>query len=52
MTGNDEVADPAVRALIAAINGGDRAAFFGALTPTWRTRTNQASRSVPARSSS
>jgi hypothetical protein len=33
MTGMDEVADPAVRALIAAINGGDRAAFFGALTP-------------------
>jgi hypothetical protein len=33
MTGMDEVADPAVRALIAAINGGDRAAFFDALTP-------------------
>ena len=28
-----DVADPAVRALIAAINAGDRAAFFAALTP-------------------
>jgi hypothetical protein len=33
MTGMDAVADPAVRALIAAVNGGDRAAFFAALTP-------------------
>ncbi len=33
MTGMDEVADPAVRPLIVAINGGDRAAFFDALTP-------------------
>jgi hypothetical protein len=28
-----DVDDPAVRALIAAINAGDRAAFFAALTP-------------------
>jgi hypothetical protein len=28
-----DVADPAVRALITAINAGDRAAFFAALTP-------------------
>ncbi len=32
MAGND-VTEPAVRALIAAINGGDRRAFFAALTP-------------------
>jgi hypothetical protein len=29
----NDVADPAVRALIAAINQGDRKAFFGTLTP-------------------
>jgi hypothetical protein len=29
----DDRIDPAVRTLIAAINDGDRAAFFGALTP-------------------
>ena len=28
-----DVTEPAVRALIAAINGGDRQAFFAALTP-------------------
>ena len=28
-----DVTDPAVRALIAAINAGDQAAFFAALTP-------------------
>lgn len=33
MTGSDDVTDPAVRALISAINAGDRAAFFAALTP-------------------
>jgi hypothetical protein len=33
MTGSQEVTDPAVRALIAAINAGDRAAFFTALAP-------------------
>jgi hypothetical protein len=33
VTGNDDVTDPAVRALISAINAGDRAAFFAALTP-------------------
>jgi hypothetical protein len=33
MTGNDGVTDPAVRALITAINDGDRATFFDAFTP-------------------
>ena len=33
MTANRDVTDPAVQALIAAINDGDRAAFFAALTP-------------------
>jgi hypothetical protein len=33
MTGSDQVTDPAVQALISAINGGDRAAFFDALAP-------------------
>ena len=33
MTGSDGVTDPAVQALISAINGGDRAAFFDALAP-------------------
>jgi hypothetical protein len=33
MTGSQEVTDPAVQALIAAINAGDRAAFFAALAP-------------------
>ena len=33
MTANRDVTDPAVQALIAAINAGDRAAFFAALTP-------------------
>jgi hypothetical protein len=33
MTGSDQVTDPAVRALITAINDGDRDAFFGALAP-------------------
>ena len=33
MTGSHEVTDPAVQALIAAINAGDRAAFFAALAP-------------------
>jgi hypothetical protein len=33
MAGNDDIGDPAVRALIAAINDGDREAFFAALTP-------------------
>ena len=33
MAGNQDVTDPAVRALIAAINDGDRAAFFAALAP-------------------
>jgi len=31
MAGSDEVTDPAVQALISALNGGDRAAFFDAL---------------------
>jgi hypothetical protein len=30
---HDDVTEPAVQALIAAINDGDRAAFFAALTP-------------------
>ena len=33
MTGSQDVTDPAVRALIAAINAGDRDAFFGVLAP-------------------
>jgi len=33
MTGGNEVTDPAVQALISAINDGDRAAFFDALAP-------------------
>jgi hypothetical protein len=33
MTVSHEVTDPAVQALIAAINAGDRAAFFAALAP-------------------
>jgi hypothetical protein len=33
MTGIDDVTDPAVRALIDAINAGDRDAFFAVLTP-------------------
>jgi hypothetical protein len=33
VTGSQDATDPAVQALIAAINDGDRAAFFGALTP-------------------
>lgn len=33
MPASQDVTDPAVQALIAAINGGDRPAFFGALTP-------------------
>jgi len=33
VTANRDVTDPAVQALIAAINDGDRAAFFAALTP-------------------
>jgi hypothetical protein len=33
VAGNDDVSEPAVRALIAAINDGDRAAFFEALAP-------------------
>lgn len=33
MTGSQDATDPAVRALIAAINDGDRAAFFAALAP-------------------
>ena len=33
MAGNSDVTEPAVQALIAAINAGDRAAFFAALTP-------------------
>jgi hypothetical protein len=33
MTGAQGVTDPAVQALISAINRGDRAAFFRALTP-------------------
>ena len=33
MTGSQDVTDPAVQALIAAINAGDREAFFGALAP-------------------
>jgi hypothetical protein len=33
VTASRDVTDPAVQALIAAINGGDRAAFFAALTP-------------------
>ena len=32
MAGSSEVSDPAVQAVIAAINAGDRAAFFAALT--------------------
>jgi hypothetical protein len=31
VAGNQDVTDPAVRAVIAAINDGDRAAFFAAL---------------------
>ena len=34
MMGSQEVTDPAVQALIGAINAGDRAAFFAALTPS------------------
>jgi hypothetical protein len=33
VTANRDVTDPAVQALIAAINAGDRAAFFAALAP-------------------
>ena len=33
MTGGEQVTEPAVQALIAAINAGDRAAFFAALAP-------------------
>jgi hypothetical protein len=33
MTGGQGVTDPAVQALIATINAGDRAAFFATLTP-------------------
>jgi hypothetical protein len=33
VAGSDGVTDPAVQALISAINGGDRAAFFDALAP-------------------
>jgi hypothetical protein len=33
MTGSQDVTDPAVQTLIAAINAGDRAAFFAALAP-------------------
>ena len=33
MAGSQDVTDPAVRALIAAINSGDRAAFSAALAP-------------------
>ena len=33
MTGSRDVTDPAVQALISAVNDGDRAAFFDALTP-------------------
>jgi hypothetical protein len=33
VTASRDVTDPAVQALIAAINDGDRAAFFAALTP-------------------
>ena len=33
MAGSSDVTEPAVQALIAAINAGDRAAFFAALTP-------------------
>ena len=33
MTASRDVTEPAVQALIAAINDGDRAAFFAALTP-------------------
>ena len=33
MTGSQEVTDPAVQALISAINDGDRGAFFDALAP-------------------
>ena len=33
MTGGEQVTEPAVQGLIAAINAGDRAAFFAALAP-------------------
>jgi hypothetical protein len=33
MAGSQDVTDPAVQALIAAINAGDRTAFFAALGP-------------------
>ena len=33
MTGSQDVTDPAVQALISAINAGDRTAFFAALAP-------------------
>jgi hypothetical protein len=33
MADSPDVTDPAVQALISAINSGDRAAFFGALAP-------------------
>jgi len=33
VTANHDVIEPAVQALIAAINDGDRVAFFAALTP-------------------
>ena len=46
MAAND-VTEPAIQALIAAINAGDRAAFFAALTPAQgkisRFETGQAS---------
>ena len=33
MAGNSDVTEPAVQALIAAINAGDRAAFFAGAQP-------------------
>ena len=40
----DDVTEPAVRALIAAINAGDREAFFAALTPDATNKMRQVTR--------
>ncbi|MGH3150665.1 MAG: nuclear transport factor 2 family protein [Streptosporangiaceae bacterium] len=46
MAGHD-VSDPAVRALIAAINDGDREAFFAALTPDATMSDDGTDRDLP-----
>src|SRR4029077_3949089 len=48
VTANRDVTDPAVQALIAAINAGDRAAFFAALTPGATFRTTAPTVTWPA----